>query len=161
MQQRKNIMSMQIPHKYGIGTRWIFDQAWTNSNVARVKRAEAVFRFQAFALSCVAMLLRSEILIATNKRHINGFINTDLSAGANLTKSTYSGDVVECTIGRASKLAIVDLELLTASLREILADMSLGACAETITQTVQILDLGNGKKAALRVTVTTDHDTFM
>ena len=44
---------------------------------------------------------------------------------------------------------------------EMLDDMNSGACHKTVTQTAQILDLGNGKKAAVRITVTTEEDSFM
>jgi len=39
--------------------------------------------------------------------------------------------------------------------------MSCGACQETVTQTAQILDLGNGRKAAIRITITTNEDCFL
>ena len=44
---------------------------------------------------------------------------------------------------------------------EILDDMNCGACQQTVTQTAQVLDLGNGKKVAVRITVTTDEECFM
>ena len=45
--------------------------------------------------------------------------------------------------------------------QEILADMNSGACHRTVTQTALILDLGNGKKAAVQITVTTEEDCFL
>lgn len=44
---------------------------------------------------------------------------------------------------------------------EIIEDMNCGACLRTVTQTAQVLDLGDGRKAAVRITVTTDEDSFM
>jgi len=44
---------------------------------------------------------------------------------------------------------------------EMLDDMNCGACHKTITQTAQILDLGNGKKAAVRITITTEEECFL
>jgi hypothetical protein len=44
---------------------------------------------------------------------------------------------------------------------EILDDINSGACHKTVTQTAQILDLGNGKKAAVRITVTTEEECFL
>lgn len=55
----------------------------------------------------------------------------------------------------------VDVQLMARTVHEIVEDMNLGACAETITQTIQILELGNGKKAAIQITVTTDPDSYM
>lgn len=55
----------------------------------------------------------------------------------------------------------VDVQLMARTVHEIVEDMNLGACAETITQTIQIIELGNGKKAALQITVTTDPDSYM
>ena len=72
-----------------------------------------------------------------------------------------SGGSTKAATTRAAGEISVDANLLATMVREIVTDMSLGACAETITQTVQILDLGNGKKAALRITVTTDHESYM
>lgn len=45
--------------------------------------------------------------------------------------------------------------------QEILDDMNCGACHSTVTQTAQILDLGNGKKAAVRITITTEEESFL
>ena len=55
----------------------------------------------------------------------------------------------------------VDIDLMATIVDEVITDMRLGACAETITQTVQIVELGHGKKAAVRITVTTDQDAFL
>jgi hypothetical protein len=55
----------------------------------------------------------------------------------------------------------VDAARIANAVNEILIDMDQGACAETITQTVQVLTLANGKKAAVRVLITTDSDLFM
>ena len=55
----------------------------------------------------------------------------------------------------------VDIEKIAGAVHEILVDMDQGACPETIAQTVQIIKLANGKKAAVRVIVTTDNDSFL
>jgi hypothetical protein len=55
----------------------------------------------------------------------------------------------------------VDATRMMNAVNEILLDMDQGACAETITQTVQVITLANGKKAAVRVVITTDSDLFM
>jgi hypothetical protein len=81
--------------------------------------------------------------------------------GVNLNQPTRSAESSNAVATRATDRITVNLNLLATMVHEIVADMSLGACAETITQTVQILDLGNGKKAALRITVTTDHESYM
>lgn len=56
---------------------------------------------------------------------------------------------------------VVDGKHLEAAVNEIVQDMRCGACAPTISQTVQILDLGEGKKAAVIVTITTAEDKFL
>ncbi|HSY29028.1 MAG TPA: hypothetical protein VK832_16080 [Burkholderiaceae bacterium] len=78
-----------------------------------------------------------------------------------MSRSDKPIELAQTVPARANDESAVDIKLMTTMVHEILADMSLGACAETITQTVQVLDLGNGKKAALRITITTDHDAFM
>ncbi|HEX8955270.1 MAG TPA: hypothetical protein VF798_03295 [Burkholderiaceae bacterium] len=55
----------------------------------------------------------------------------------------------------------IDGKHLEAAVNEIVHDMRCGACAPTISQTVQILDLGEGKKAAVIVTITTAEDSFL
>jgi hypothetical protein len=55
----------------------------------------------------------------------------------------------------------IDGKHLEAAVNEIVDDMRCGACAPTISQTVQILDLGDGKKAAVIVTITTAGDNFL
>lgn len=55
----------------------------------------------------------------------------------------------------------IDGKHLEAAVNEIVDDMRCGACAPTISQTVQILDLGDGKKAAVIVTITTAEDQFL
>lgn len=55
----------------------------------------------------------------------------------------------------------VDTTRIVNAVNEILIDMDQGACAETIAQTVQVITLANGKKAAVRVLITTDSDLFM
>ncbi len=55
----------------------------------------------------------------------------------------------------------VDAKHLEAAVNEIVDDMRCGACAPTISQTVQVLDLGDGKKAAVIVTITTVQDQFL
>ncbi len=61
----------------------------------------------------------------------------------------------------ASRDERVDATRMMNAVNEILLDMDQGACAETITQTVQVITLANGKKAAVRVVITTDSDLFM
>jgi len=78
-----------------------------------------------------------------------------------LSRSDPPNDSAQTVPGGTNDHTAVDTRLMAKMVHEILADMSLGACAETITQTVQVLDLGNGKKAALRITITTDDDAFM
>ncbi|GEM_PF-3071981 len=56
---------------------------------------------------------------------------------------------------------VIDGKHLEAAVNEIVDDMRCGACAPTISQTVQILDLGDGKKAAVIVTITTAEDNFL
>ena len=56
---------------------------------------------------------------------------------------------------------MIDVSVLAQLAEEIVVDMSSGACQETVTQTAQILDLGNGKRAAVRITVTTDSACFL
>jgi hypothetical protein len=56
---------------------------------------------------------------------------------------------------------MINENTLTQVVQEILDDMNCGACHKTVTQTAQILDLGNGKKAAVRITVTTEEDHFL
>lgn len=55
----------------------------------------------------------------------------------------------------------IDAKHLEAAVNEIVNDMRCGACAPTISQTVQVLDLGAGKKAAVIVTITTVEDQFL
>jgi len=55
----------------------------------------------------------------------------------------------------------VDARHLEAAVNEIVDDMRCGACASTISQTVQVIDLGDGKKAAVIVTITTVEDQFL
>ena len=55
----------------------------------------------------------------------------------------------------------VDARHLAAAVSEIVDDMRCGACAPTISQTVQVLDLGEGKKAAVIITITTEEDRFL
>ncbi len=55
----------------------------------------------------------------------------------------------------------IDAKHLEAAVNEIVDDMRCGACAPTISQTVQVLDLGAGKKAAVIVTITTVEDQFL
>jgi hypothetical protein len=71
------------------------------------------------------------------------------------------GGTAQDIAARAAHKSTVDVDLMATMVREIIVDMAQGACAETITQTVQVIDLGNGKKAALRVTITTDQDSYM
>jgi hypothetical protein len=78
-----------------------------------------------------------------------------------LNHSNVSEESTKAGATRAADETKVDVNLVATMVREIVADMNLGACAETITQTVQILDLANGKKAALCITVTTDHELYM
>ena len=56
---------------------------------------------------------------------------------------------------------LIDAGHLENAVNEILGDMQRGACAPTISQTVQVLDLGGGKKAAVIVTITTEDDQFL
>lgn len=56
---------------------------------------------------------------------------------------------------------MINENALSQVVQEILDDMSSGACHKTVTQTAQVLELGNGKKAAVRITVTTDEDSFL
>lgn len=55
----------------------------------------------------------------------------------------------------------IDAKHLEAAVNEIVGDMRSGACAATISQTVQVLDLGGGKRAAVIVTITTESDRFL
>ena len=55
----------------------------------------------------------------------------------------------------------IDAKHLEAAVNEIVDDMRCGACAPTISQTVQVLDLGDGKKAAVIVTITTVEERFL
>jgi hypothetical protein len=84
-----------------------------------------------------------------------------LSNGGKLNQPERPDDDGTGTTTCSTNEISVDVNLIATLVREVVADMSLGACAETITQTVQILDLGNGKKAALSITVTTDHESYM
>ena len=93
--------------------------------------------------------------------NIHALSNNQPAFGDDLSRSDLPNPKAQTAPARANNETAVDAKLMTTMVHEILADMSLGACAETITQTVQILDLGNGKKAALQITVTTDHDAFM
>ena len=63
--------------------------------------------------------------------------------------------------GPAARPVAIDGKHLEAAVSEIVDDMRCGACAPTISQTVQILDLGEGKKAAVIVTITTLEDQFL
>jgi hypothetical protein len=56
---------------------------------------------------------------------------------------------------------IIDAKNLEAAVNEIVGDMQCGACAATISQTVQVVDLGGGRKAAVIVTITTESDQFL
>jgi len=61
----------------------------------------------------------------------------------------------------AQPSAAVDAKHLAETVNEIVGDMQSGACAATISQTVQVLDLGGGRKAAVIVTITTEDDQFL
>ncbi len=63
--------------------------------------------------------------------------------------------------GSALPATVIDAQHLEAAVNEIVDDMRCGACASTISQTVQVLDLGDGKKAAVIVTITTVEDQFL
>lgn len=56
---------------------------------------------------------------------------------------------------------VIDAKHLAEAANEIVEDMQSGACAATISQTVQVLDLGGGKKAAVIITITTEDDQFL
>lgn len=56
---------------------------------------------------------------------------------------------------------MINGNVLAQVVEEILDDMNCGACLETVTQTAQVLYLVNGKKAAVRITVTTDEESFL
>ena len=98
-------------------------------------------------------------VIETRNIHVSS--NNLHAFGDDLSRSDQPNELAQTTPACASREIPVDVKLMATMAQEILADMSLGACAETITQTVQVLDLGNGKKAALRITITTDDDAFM
>ena len=57
--------------------------------------------------------------------------------------------------------SMINGNALALVVEEIIEDMNCGACLRTVTQTAQVLDLGDGRKAAVRITVTTDEDSFM
>jgi hypothetical protein len=57
--------------------------------------------------------------------------------------------------------SLIDAKHLAEAVKEIVSDMQSGACAATISQTVQVLDLGDGRKAAVIVTITTENDQFL
>ncbi len=78
-----------------------------------------------------------------------------------MNRSDTPGDVPPNAAAHATNENVVDVKQLANAVNEILVDMNQGACAETITQTVQVFTLANGKKAAVRVIVTTDQDLFM
>jgi len=56
---------------------------------------------------------------------------------------------------------MIDEKHLAEAVNEIVGDMQNGACAATISQTVQVVDLGGGRKAAVIVTITTENDQFL
>jgi hypothetical protein len=56
---------------------------------------------------------------------------------------------------------MINGDALALVVEEILEDMECGACHTTVTQTAQVLNLGNGKKVAVRITLTTDEEDFM
>jgi hypothetical protein len=89
------------------------------------------------------------------------YISALQQSGGDLNQRDQSGESTRDANPHATDNVTVDVKLMDIMVHEILSDMRLGACAETITQTVQILNLGNGKKAALSITVTTDHESFM
>ena len=60
---------------------------------------------------------------------------------------------------------MVDVNALTEVAQEMVSEMVTdlrgGNCSDTVTQTAQVLDLGNGRKASVRITVTTDRNRFL
>jgi hypothetical protein len=92
-------------------------------------------------------------------------VNPTTSPGDELNSSNSSGAATSSATtnvtANASQNESVDATRVMNAINEILVDMNQGACAETITQTVQIITLANGKKAAVRVLITTDSDLFM
>ncbi len=70
-------------------------------------------------------------------------------------------DKHEATAVAAAPATMIDAKHLAEAVHEIVGDMQSGACAATISQTVQVLDLGDGRKAAVIVTITTENDQFL
>ncbi len=56
---------------------------------------------------------------------------------------------------------IVDVNALTEVAQEMVTEMRGGTCHDTVTQAAQVLDLGDGRKATVCITVTTDQDRFL
>jgi|GEM_PF-4761826 len=93
----------------------------------------------------------------------NGMCNPDNQPAFRfeLNSTDTSGVASSSASPQPSHSETVDTTRIVNAVNEILGDMDQGACAETIAQTVQIITLANGKKAAVRVLVTTDADLFM
>ena len=56
---------------------------------------------------------------------------------------------------------MVDVNALTEVAQEMVTEMRGGTCHDTVTQAAQVLDLGDGRKATVCITVTTDQDRFL
>jgi hypothetical protein len=56
---------------------------------------------------------------------------------------------------------VIDGSLLARLAQDIIVGIGSVSHGQTVTQTAQVLDLGDGRKAAIRVTITTDADRFL
>ncbi len=57
--------------------------------------------------------------------------------------------------------SVIDGSLLAKLAQEIIVGIGGVSHQQTVTQTAQVLDLGDGRKAAIHVTVTTDANRFL
>jgi hypothetical protein len=56
---------------------------------------------------------------------------------------------------------MVDGNALAEVAQEMVLEMRGDSCQGTVTQAAQVLDLGNGRKATVCITITTDQERFL